>query len=494
MKQDTTKSPIYTKIEKNDDYMKDNIGVGTSFDLGFRELSILKRKVHLYYLTGLCDSSVVLHIIRQLVKINDDESNTKKLPEIIENRIIFMQVNKTESLDEAVDQMLSGLIVIFVDGIKYAFIADTRNYPGRTPQEPDTEHVVRGSRDGFTENIIENTALTRRRIRDARLRHEMLKVGERSKTDVCVCYIKDIANEGLVKEVKDRINQIEVDGIPMADKTLEEFILEEKWKAYPKVRYTERPDIASNHLMEGHVLVIVDTSPSVMILPTTFFDHVQHAEEFRETSVLGTFIRWIRFLAIMISIFLLPIWLLFALEPTLLPGELTFIGPKDEGTVPIALQLIIADIGLEFLRMAAIHTPTPLSTAMGLIAAVLIGQIAIDVGLFGPEVILYVSVSAIGIYVTPSYELGVANKISRFSLVIVTGLFGMIGFTIATTIYILLLVRMKSIKAPYMWPLLPFDPKGMYELLFRVPKPYSNRRPGVVHPRNDFSQPKTTGK
>ncbi|RYG74614.1 spore germination protein [Lentibacillus lipolyticus] len=489
MKQDQNKSPIYAKIDKNDAYMKNNIGVGTSFDLGFRELIILKRKVHLYYLTGLCDSSVVLEIIRKLVDINDKESNMKKVPEIIENRIVYMQVNKTESLDEAVDQMLSGLIVIFVDGIKYAFIVDTRNYPGRSPEEPDTEHVVRGSRDGFTENIIENTALTRRRIRDARLRHEMLKVGERSKTDVCLCYIKDIADEGLVNEIKERVKNVEVDGIPMADKAIEEFIISRKWKPYPLVRYTERPDVASTHLMEGHILLIVDTSPSVMILPTTFFHHVQHAEEYRETPALGTFIRWIRFLAIMASIFLLPVWLLFALDPTLLPGELSFIGPKDEGTVPLALQIILADLGVEFLRMAAIHTPTPLSTAMGLIAAVLIGQIAIDVGMFGPEVILYVSVSAIGIYVTPSYELGVANKISRFGLVIITGLFGLIGFLIATTIYILALVRLKSIRTPYMWPLLPFNPMAMIEILFRVPMPYSNRRPSIVHPRNDYRQP-----
>ncbi|GAA0444002.1 spore germination protein SpoVAF [Lentibacillus halophilus] len=490
MTQDKKKNPVYAKIEQNDDYLKNQLGIGTSFDLGFRKLTVLKRNVHLYYLTGLCDSTVVQDIIWQLVDINDKESNMKKVPEIIENRIVYMQLNKAETLDEAVDQMLSGLVIIFVDGIKYAFIADTRNYPGRTPQEPDTEHVVRGSRDGFTENIIENTALTRRRIRDARLRHEMLKVGERSKTDVCLCYIKDIANEGLINEIRDRINQIEVDGIPMADKTLEEFIIHRKWKPYPLVRYTERPDVASTHLMEGHVLIIADTSPSVMILPTTFFHHVQHAEEYREAPAIGTFIRWVRFLAIMVSIFLLPLWLLFAMEPTLLPGELSFIGPKDEGTIPIALQIVLADLGLEFLRMAAIHTPTPLSTAMGLIAAVLIGQIAIDVGLFGPEVILYVALSSVGIYVTPSYELGVANKMVRFGLVILTGLFGMVGFTIGTTFYILWLIQIKSIRTPYMWPLLPFNPRAMIEILFRVPMPYSNRRPSIVHPRNDYRQPR----
>ncbi|HLR63207.1 MAG TPA: spore germination protein [Lentibacillus sp.] len=491
MSQNQNKSPIYAKIDKNKQYMKDNVGLDTSFDLGFRELVVLKTKIQLYYVTGLCDASVVQQIMRQLVQINDDEINKKKVPEIVENRIIYQQVERTQSLDEVVDQMLSGLVVIFIDGIKYAFIVDVRNYPGRTPQEPDTEHVVRGSRDGYTENIIENTALTRRRIRDARLRHEMLKVGERSKTDICLCYIDDVTDRDLIKITKEKLEQIEIDGITMTDKTLEEFISGRKWKAYPLVRYTERPDVAATHLMEGHIVLIVDTSPSVIILPTTFFHHMQHAEEYRQTPLIGSFMRWIRFIAIMASTFLLPLWLLFVMDPSLLPGELSFIGPKEEGTIPVAIQIILADLGIEFLRMAAIHTPTALATSMGLIAAVLIGQIAIDVGLFGPEIILYVSISAIGVYVTPSYELGVANKIARLFLIVATALFGSIGFTVGFTLYVLYLVQLKSLKTPYLWPFIPFDAYGMLQILFRIPIPYSNRRPSIVHPKNDYRQPKT---
>ncbi|SDQ53050.1 spore germination protein [Virgibacillus salinus] len=489
MNQEKTNSPVSPKIDKTETYMKDKIGIGSSFDLGFREIIILKKKIQIYYLTGLCDTSLVQEIIKKLVDINDEESNLKKVPEIIENRLVHQQVDKSKTMDEAVDQLLSGLIIIFVDGEKYAFVVDVRNYPGRTPAEPDTEHVVRGSRDGFTENIIENTALTRRRIRDARLRHEMLKVGERSKTDLCVCYLQDVADEGLIKLIKDRINEIEIDGIAMADKTIEEFIVERKWNPYPLVRYTERPDVAANHVLEGHVLLIVDTSPSVIILPTTFFHHVQHAEEFRQTPAIGTFIRWTRFLAIMASIFLLPFWLLFVMEPTLLPKELSFIGPQEEGTIPIALQIVLADLGVEFLRMAAIHTPTPLSTAMGLIAAVLIGQIAIDVGMFGPEVILYIAVSAIGTYVTPSYELSVANKLGRFTLVIITGIFGLLGFVIGFTLYMLFLIQLKSLRTPYFWPFIPFNPKAMLQIVLRVPVPFSNERPSIVHPRNNYRQP-----
>ncbi|PAV29546.1 spore germination protein [Virgibacillus profundi] len=489
MKQKDNKSLISPTIKNNEAYMRERIGVDVSFDLGFRELIILKKEIQIYYVTGLCDSLIISELLSKLVSINDTESNSKKVYEIIKNRLVHQQVTPIETMDEAVDQMLSGLIVLFVNGEKHALVIDVRSYPGRTPDEPDTERVVRGSRDGYTENVVENSALTRRRIRDARLRNEMLKVGERSKTDICISYLQDVADDGLIDLIKKKINDIEIDGISMADKTVEEFIIESKWNPYPLVRYTERPDVAASHLLEGHVLIIVDTSPSAIILPTTFFHHLQHAEEYRQSPAIGTFVRWIRFIAVFASMYLLPLWLLFVLDPTLLPKELSFIGPNDEGNIPITVQIIMASLGIEFLRMAAIHTPTPLSTAMGLIAAVLIGQIAIDVGMFTPEVILYVAVSAIGAYVTPSYELSVANKLINLLFVLLTGIFLLNGFIIGIVIHTLYLVNLRSLKTPYLWPFIPFNAKAILHIIFRIPVPFANTRPSIVHPKNNYRQP-----
>ncbi|WP_010650753.1 spore germination protein [Oceanobacillus massiliensis] len=489
MRTSSKKPTISSSIENNKAFMEERLGMGSSFDVGFRELIILKRKVHIYYVTGLCEASIIQEMLKKLVEINDVEVSHKKLPEIIENRIVHQQVKPVKTMDEAVDSILSGLIGIFIDGEQYAQIVDVRHYPGRTPQEPDTEKVIRGSRDGYTENIIENTALTRRRLRDERLRNVMTKVGERSKTDVCITYLQDIASDDLIDLIKKQIDAIEIDGIAMAEKTVEEYIINRKWNAFPLVRYTERPDVAASHLLEGHVMVFVDTSPSAIILPTTFFHHLQHAEEYRQSSIIGTFIRFIRYLAVFLSMFLLPLWLLFVMDPSLLPKELAFIGPNEEGNVPVVIQIIIAGFGIEFLRMAAIHTPTPLSTAMGLIAAVLIGQIAIDVGLFSPEVILYVSISAIGSYVTPSYELSVANKLMNLFLVVVVGLFGLPGFVVGVMINILFLATITSLRTPYLWPFIPFNPKAMLQILLRVPVPYTNTRPSIVHPKNNYRQP-----
>lgn len=483
------KTNVYHDLASNEKYMEERLGIGVTFDIGFREITVWDRKIQLYYVTGLCDTGVIQEVLKEILYINDQDHKTKKLTAILSNRLVHQQVVELKTLDEAVDELLSGLVIIFEDGYDRAFSLDIRHYPGRSPEEPDTEQVIRGSRDGYTENVVENTALTRRRLRDARLRNEMMKVGERSKTDVCVSYIEDIASDGLVELVKKKIKEVEVDGLSMADKSLEEFIVDRKWNAFPLVRYTERPDVAANHLLEGHVLVTVDSSPSVIILPTTYFHHLQHAEEYRQSPMFGTFVRWTRFLAVIVSVFLLPLWLLFVQQPDLLPKELSFIGPNEDGNIPILMQIIMADIGIEFLRMAAVHTPTPLSTAMGLIAAVLIGQIAIDVGLFSPEVILYVSVAAIGSYVTPSYELGTANKLVKYFLIITTAIFGVHGFMIGFTLIMLFLVQMKSLKTPYFWPFLPYNPTALLHIIFRIPVPFSNTRPSIVHPKNNYRQP-----
>ena len=408
----------------------------------------------------------------------------------MKNHIVEQSVAEVKTMDELVDQVLSGLIVIVVDGTPMGIAVDVRSYPGRQPEEPDTEKIVRGSRDGFVENIIVNTAITRRRIRDERLRFEMVKVGERSKTDVAIGYIEELADPDLIEIVRKELTSIEIDGLTMADKTVEEFIVKQGYNPYPLVRYTERADVAATHLLEGHVIIYVDTSPSVIITPATIFHHMQHAEEYRQSPAVGTLIRWVRFLGIFASVFLLPVWFLFVLEPNLLPDRLEFIGPNKHTHIPIVLQIFISDIGIEFLRMAAIHTPTPLSTAMGLIAAVLIGQIAIDVGLFVPEVILYAAVATVGTFVTPSFELGVANKVARLVILVAVALFKLPGLIIGSTLFILLLASIKTLNTPYLWPLIPFQPKALSHIIFRRPFPGSIERPSIVHPLDKYRQPK----
>jgi stage V sporulation protein AF len=313
---------------------------------------------------------------------------------------------------------------------------------------------------------------------------EYMQVGRRSKTDVVVCYIEDIADPGIVKNIKDSLSKIDTDGLPMAEKTIEEFISGQHWNPFPNVRYTERPDTAAVHLYEGHVCIIVDGSPSVLITPTTYWHHMQHAEEYRNKPLVGAYLRMVRYAAVWASVFLLPLWYLLASNPELLPERFSYIGINDPGEIPLFLQFVIIEFGIDALRMAAIHTPTSLATALGLIAALMIGQVAVEVGLLTNEVILYLSISAIGTFATPSYEMSLANRLVRIFLLISTALFHTLGFVVGILLILLLLIRMKSFGIPYLWPFIPFNFRAFRDVLLRSPMPLKNRRPTILHPKD----------
>jgi stage V sporulation protein AF len=461
---------VSKKLEENYEYIKDKIGIGISFDVGKRDLLLDDTMCHIYYVTGLINTDYVLQMMKELLDLNEDnkQMHKKKAFEKIKNHIIFQQVDEKEKMDEIITFILSGLAAVFVEGESKAFVVDLRSYPGRQPSEPETEKVIRGSKDGFTENIIINTALTRRRIRDPYLRHELIQIGDLSKTDVCITYIEGLADEKVLEEVRKKIKSVDPKELTMTDKKLEEMMMNQKLNPYPKVRFTERPDILAVHLYQGLVGIIVDTSPSVMVVPTTYFEQIQHVEEYRHTPIVGSFLRFFRTMGIFGSLFLVPIWLMFVLEPELLPKQLEFIGPNEVGNIPIVLQILIAEVGIEFLRMAAIHTPTALTTAMGIVAGILVGQIAVEVGLFTPEVVLYVAVSSLGSYATPSYELSIANKIYKLVLIILTwiwGIYGLVGGFLLNTLF---LAFQKSFGKPYLYPVLPFNLRDFFGIFFRI--------------------------
>jgi stage V sporulation protein AF len=418
------------------------------------------------------------------------DSRSEHIKSTLQTAIPYIELSREDNIDELLYLVLSGSVLLVVDGLKELLVIDARTYPSRNPEEAEIERVVRGSRDGFTETIVFNTALLRRRVRDPKLRIKMMRVGRRSKSDVCLCYIKDIADPDLVATISSKIEAIEIDAVPMAEKAIEELIVPGNWwNPFPRVRYTERPDVAAAHLFEGHVLVMVDTSPSVIIAPATYFHHIQHAEEYRQNPVVGSYIRGVRFLAVMASIIITPLWMLFALSPELLPDFLEFIGPKKIGQVPVFIQFIIAELSLDLIRMAAIHTPSPLATALGVIAALLIGDIAVNIGLFAPEIILYTAVVAVGSYCTPSYEMAMANRLVRFFILLATGFFKLPGLIISSILSLLLVAFTRSFDVPYLWPLIPFNYRAFKSIIIRSPVPIQNLRPEVLHPRDRRRQP-----
>jgi len=484
MNQEEQKNYVSDKLEENVQYLKERLGVGKSFDIIHLDVEYAGIPMAFFMIDGFVKDDILHHIMKFLAKLSKEELQSHTFDKLLKTYLPYVELETTDDLDRIVDGVLAGPTVLLVDGINQAILIDARTYPVRGPEEPDNERVVRGARDGFVETIVFNTALTRRRIRDRSLRMEYLQVGRRSKTDICICYIEDIADPEVVKRVKESISKIDTDGLPMAEKTVEEFISGRHWNPYPVVRYTERPDTAAIHLYEGHVLVMVDGSPSVLITPATFWHHLQHAEEYRNSPVVGAYLRFVRFLAVWASVFLLPLWYLLMSNPELVPRSLSFISDTAMGDVPLFVQLLIIEVGIDMLRMAAIHTPSSLATALGLVAALMIGGVAVEVGLFSNEVILYFSIATIGTFATPSYELSLANRLIRLLLLLVTALFGLYGFVIGITLWIIMLARMKSFNVPYLWPFIPFSYRAMRDVFIRLPIPLKNRRPTVLHPKD----------
>ncbi|WP_396389161.1 spore germination protein [Cytobacillus firmus] len=478
------REPVKVSLKDNIEYLRDALGVDKSFDVIQLDVEYAEREMALYLVDGFVKDDILHYLMKMLAGLDAAQLEGDTLSRLIKTYIPYVEVETTDDLDKVVDMVLAGPTALVVDGIDEVILIDARTYPVRGPQEPDIERVVRGSRDGFVETLVFNTALTRRRIRDRTLRMEYMQVGRRSKTDVVVSYIEDIADPDMVKKIKESISKIDTDGLPMAEKSIEEFISGRHWNPYPMVRYTERPDTAATHLYEGHVCIIVDGSPSVIITPTTFWHHLQHAEEYRNKPLVGAYLRFVRFLAVWASIFLLPLWFLFAIEPQLLPDALSYIGPNDTGELPLVVQFLMIELGLDMLRMAAIHTPSALATALGLVAALMIGQVAVEVGLFINEVILYLAIAAIGTFSTPSYEMSLANRLIRIGLLISTSIFHTYGYVVGILLMIIMLARMKSFGVPYLWPFIPFNLRAFRDVLLRSPIPLKNRRPRFLHPKD----------
>ena len=280
-----------------------------------------------------------------------------------------------------------------------------------------------------------------------------------------ICSLLDKVNKNVLEKIKNQIKQLKIDDLTMSDRSLEEHLFKQGLNPFPLVRYSERPDVIAAHLLKGHIAIIVDTSSSVIILPTTLFDHTKHIEEYRQVSIVGSFIRIIRYFAILSSIFLVPIWMLTLNNDNFISN--IFVKINNPSNIPVLLQILLVELTIEVLRIATIHTPNQLTSAMGLIATLILGQMAVDMGWFASEVLLFCAISSIGGFATPSYELSMANKMVKLTLILLVGFFGGIGFIVGVYLLVMLLGAIKMFDVPYLYPLYPFDFHEFKKIVFR---------------------------
>ncbi|HHX55902.1 MAG TPA: spore germination protein, partial [Clostridiales bacterium] len=285
---------LSSDINESKRLFKQQLPFKTSFDVIGRDLVIGDKEAYLIFIDGFAKDDIMLFILETLQKIKNESIKYDTIITLIREKIGYIEVESFNDIEQAKSMLLAGAVVLVIDGESKGIIIDAREYPARSPQEPDLEKVTRGSRDGLVETVIFNTALIRRRLRDPNLIFEITNVGKRSKTDVVISYIKGIADDKLISEVKDKIDKIDAGALVMGEKSLDELLIKKHWyNPLPQVKFTERPDVVAAHLMEGHIAIIVDTSPSVMILPVTMFHFTQHAEDYYQNISVGTYLRWV---------------------------------------------------------------------------------------------------------------------------------------------------------------------------------------------------------
>lgn len=456
----------------NEQLIDELLGIKDSFDIGKRELYLYDKRNLIYTNNFLVNTDLLIQIIQSLFL--NEFNNTDSYFDNFYKNISSISVMTSKDLLEIETEVLKGLACIIVADFDKAIIIDIRNYPTRGLSEPDGEKVVRGSKEGFTENIATNVALLRRRIRSGKLKVKKFVVGDFSKTEIAYVYIDDLVNKVALNNAIDKIQKVKVNELTMTDKALEELLSNRPYSPYPMVRYTERPDTLAVHLYQGMFGIIVDTSPSVMIAPTSIFDHFQAPEEYRQTSMSGTFLRLLRFFGIIVSFLLVPIWLCFVNQKDYSNTMLVNIMNLDYTRQSILIQLLISEISIELVRMASIHTPDSLSTSMGLIVGIILGGIGVELGIVSQTIVLLGALSAIGTYITPSYELALANKMVKLIYIVIAYFFGMYGILFFTIFMFFYLLSLKSFGQSYLKPLYPFSLKLLIRQFIR--SPYKNKQ------------------
>lgn len=430
------KTKIFSKRDKNVDYMNQMLPVEDSFDIVQRDIQIGGKDATFYFIDGFTKDESMLKIMDSFFNIKEGDM-PKDAATFATTCIPYVEVDVIGDFDQIFRNLLSGVTCLFIDGYQACLAIDCRTYPARSVDEPDKDKSLRGSRDGFVETIVFNTALMRRRIRDRHLVMKMLEVGESSRTDVALCYMEDRVDQELLKNLNYRIRDIKVDDLRMNQQSLAECLFKRKWyNPFPKFKFTERPDTAAACLLEGKVVILVDNSPSAMILPTSILDIIEEANDYYFPTLTGMYLKISRALITFLTIFLTPVFLLFMQNLSWLPKIFAFVAVKDTVNIPLIFQLLMLEVAIDGLRLAALNTPSMLSTPLSVIAGLVMGEFSVKSGWFNAEVMLYMAFVAVANYTQPNFELGYALKFMRLELLVLTAVFNWIGFLAGTVIVI----------------------------------------------------------
>ena len=463
---------ISNDYRENVRVLDDLLGVGRSCDMVSRDYLIGGRRARLWVVDGFGSDSILERMGAFWLTLKPENVvGLTEMQDFLDRYITFSESNVTFDISDAVTSVFLGKSLLAVEGLAGVALMDAKGYPSRSVHEPPDGKVLRGSHDGFVEAVVPNMALLRRRIRDPHLTMEGHKVGSRTHNDAVLCYLDDRVDQDLLRKLRGKLLGLDVRSLSMAQESLAEAIRPKQWyNPFPKVRYTERPDAAAASIMEGSIVLMVDNSPSVMILPTGFFDFTQESNDYYFPPLVGTYLRVLRVTVFLLSLFITPAWYLMVSEPNRLPGWLNFLSSPEPVSLSLLSQLLVVEFLIDVLKLASLNTPDSLSNSFSMLGALVLGDFAVQAGWLGPEVLVYMAFVSVAGFAQPSYELGYAFKLLRVALLLVTAAFDVWGFCLGVVgIFILLCTTKPLVGKGYLYPLVPFNGKALLRLLVREP-------------------------
>ncbi len=465
-----------TDLEQNMEYIRERMCPDSSFDVVYRVIEVGGRKACIYFIDGFCKDELMEKMLQYFLDMKNEDM-PQSAYEMAKSSVPYVEVDLKDQWEDIFYNILSGVFALFIDGYDRCILIDSRTYPARGVDEPDKDKTLRGSKDGFVETVVFNTALIRRRIRSTQLRMEMLNVGKSSRTDIVLCYMDERVDKTFLDKIRKRISEIQVDALTMNQESLAECLYQRKWfNPFPKFKFTERPDVAAAQVLEGDIVILVDNSPSAMIIPTSIFDIIDEADDYYFPPVTGTYLRLTRFIIAILTYVMTPTFLLLMKNPEWVPESFQFIMLKDPSNIPLVAQFLILELAIDGLKLAAVNTPNMLSTPLSVMAALVLGEFSVNSGWFNSEVMLYMAFVALANYTQQNYELGYALKFMRIINLILTALFGVWGYIGAIVFFILSIVNNKTLSdKSYIYPLLPFNFRQLAKRLFRLRLPEAKK-------------------
>lgn len=455
-------------LQADMEYLNNALDVDGNFDVIYRTVRIGGRDACMYLVDGFCKDDLVQKLLQYFMDLTPEDM-PEDMHGLSKRYTPYVEVDIEDNCDTLVHSLLSGIFLLLIDGYAKALMIDSRTYPARSVGEPEKDKVLRGSKDGFVETLVSNTALIRRRIRSADLHMEMLSAGESSRTDIVLCYMEGRADQEFLGEVRRKIQGIKADALTMNQESLAECLYQRKWyNPFPKYKYTERPDTAAAQILEGNIVILVDNSPSAMILPTTIFDVVEEADDYYFPPITGTYLRVTRFLITVLTYLVTPTFLLLVNHSEWIPESFSFITLKEDPNIPLIWQFLLLELAIDGLKLAAVNTPNMLSTPLSVMAALVLGEFSVNSGWFSPEVMLYMAFVAIANYTQQNYELGYALKFMRILTLLLTQWFGVWGYATGILVAVLSIAFNKTVShKSYLYPLIPLDWGNLKNRLIR---------------------------